>query len=96
MALDGTSAIELARTWTPDVAIVDVNLPGVTGVPLARQLRSLGVVRIVAFSGSSELNREDLLAFDEFLLKPLRPRLVRAAVDRIVDQLRARSRALGT
>lgn len=86
-AADGGSALELARTWRPHVAIVDVCLPGVAGVQLARQLRSMGVSRVVAFSGSTELSRDDLMAFDEFLLKPLRPRHVRAALERIVDEL---------
>ncbi len=39
-ALDGLAGLELARTFRPDVVILDLMLPKMTGVELLKQLRS--------------------------------------------------------
>jgi CheY-like chemotaxis protein len=60
------AALELAILLRPDVAVVDVNLTGVSGVELGRALRSTGV-RVVLMSGASPPPDAE---FDAFLLKP--------------------------
>ena len=76
-ARDGLAAAELARRVRPDIVFLDLGLPGMDGLAVARQLRgdpSLGRMRIVAMTGSG---REDdrqaarEAGFDQYLLKPL-------------------------
>jgi two-component system, NarL family, nitrate/nitrite response regulator NarL len=51
---DGRSALELIRTQQPDVALIDVNMPGLDGIDvvgeLARQGPDVPVVLLSAFS----------------------------------------------
>jgi len=39
VAFDGRQALEVARGFRPDLALLDVNLPHIDGYELARQLR---------------------------------------------------------
>jgi PAS domain S-box-containing protein len=39
-AADGQDAIEVARMWTPDVVVMDVNLPKIDGVEATRQIKA--------------------------------------------------------
>lgn len=40
-ATDGDHTLELARTMRPDVLLLDINMPGIAAVKVARELRSL-------------------------------------------------------
>ena len=46
---DGASALDAAREMQPDVAVLDVDLPGLSGVEVAHALRGTAV-RVVAFT----------------------------------------------
>ena len=52
-ACDGASALELAAEQTPDLVLLDVSMPGLTGWEVARRLReSLPEVRIIMMSAN--------------------------------------------
>lgn len=73
---DGTRALDLATDLRPEVAIIDVGLPGMNGYELARRLRSAAPassLKLVALTGSSDADtaREALASgFDHCLVKP--------------------------
>lgn len=53
VAFDGQQAVEAARQWEPDAAVLDIGMPGLDGYAVARQLRQLrppGPV-LIALSG---------------------------------------------
>lgn len=76
-AHDGFGAAELARRVRPDFIFLDLGLPGMDGLAVARQLRAdpqLGRMRIIAMTGSGrEDDREAAreAGFDQYLLKPI-------------------------
>jgi DNA-binding NarL/FixJ family response regulator len=50
-AADGVAALRLAQELLPDVLVLDVELPGLSGVEVARRLRAAGSpVRVLALS----------------------------------------------
>jgi CheY-like chemotaxis protein len=75
-AFDGPSALELARTWRPDLALLDIGLPGMDGYQLAVKLREmphLHELRLIAVTGydqPAERQREVALGFADHLVKP--------------------------
>jgi signal transduction histidine kinase/CHASE3 domain sensor protein/ActR/RegA family two-component response regulator len=77
VAYDGPSALELARKHHPDVALLDIGLPGMSGHDLARRLRSdreLSRIRLVALTGygqEEDRRRSREAGFDEHLTMPV-------------------------
>ena len=76
-ALRGDEALELSRLFRPDVVITDVNMPGVSGYALARELRQRhGNVcpLLIGMSGVWTHTSDRLLGeaagFDHYLVKP--------------------------
>ncbi|MGE5377996.1 MAG: response regulator transcription factor, partial [Bacteroidota bacterium] len=41
-ASDGNQALDLARKLVPDVLLLDIELPGLKGVEVARELQAMG------------------------------------------------------
>jgi PAS domain S-box-containing protein len=89
-AYDGPAALEVARTFRPRVAMLDLGLPVMDGFELARHLRRLPEtegIRLVAVTGYGQAaDREQSrdAGFEEHLVKPLDfttvPGLLRAMV----------------
>lgn len=76
-AIDGVTALALARREQPDLILLDINIPGLNGLDLARQLKSeaaLSSIPIIATTANVLLgDRERCLeaGCDEYLAKPL-------------------------
>ncbi len=75
--LRGDEALELSRLFRPDVLITDVNMPGVSGYALARELRQRhGIVcpLLIGMSGvwtqASDRLVGEAAGFDHYLVKP--------------------------
>ncbi len=54
---DGLSALEMIRSLRPDVAVLDLNMPGLHGIELIRQIRKSDVpTKIIVLSLTRDLN----------------------------------------
>jgi DNA-binding response OmpR family regulator len=88
-------ALALVETRTPDLVLLDINLPDMSGIELAQLLRerhSLAHVPLVFLTGEEDLDRraEAIAAGgDDFLSKPIRPRHLLANVNSRIDRARA-------
>ena len=77
VAPDGTWGVELAVALQPDIALVDIGLPGLDGYQVARQVRAAlngSTMRLIAMTGygQPEDRRRALEAgFDAHLVKPV-------------------------
>jgi PAS domain S-box-containing protein len=76
-AYDGPTGMEAARSYRPDVILLDIGLPGMDGYEVARRLRreEFGKgVRIIAVSGygqDEDRRRSKEAGFDHHLVKPI-------------------------
>jgi CheY-like chemotaxis protein len=82
---DGPSGVEMVTRTRPDIAVIDLGLPGMDGFEVARRLRSgpHGDLRLIALSGygQAEDRRRTLEAgFDLHLVKPVDPTRLSAAI----------------
>jgi CheY-like chemotaxis protein len=86
VAHDGYSALEEAARFQPDVALIDIGLPGIDGYEVARQMRGiLGHVQLVAVTGyglDTDRQRSREAGFDHHLVKPVELAAVRALLAR--------------
>jgi DNA-binding response OmpR family regulator len=81
VAYDGQAAIDECRRFAPQVAVLDVGMPGADGYQVARALRSgdASSPKLVALTGwGQEQDRSRALAagFDHHLTKPADPQSV--------------------
>ncbi|MEV5436200.1 response regulator [Streptomyces sp. NPDC052682] len=87
IAASGEEGLDLAFADPPDVAIVDVLLPGIDGREVIRRLRADERTKRCHVVVSSVLDRDDLvpLPADDLLAKPFR----QAAVARLLTSYRS-------
>lgn len=82
IAHDGTRALELAETLRPAVVLLDIGLPSMSGLEVARRLRALPwgrELRLIAVTGwGREKDRAKSLeaGFDSHLTKPIDPEVL--------------------
>jgi PAS domain S-box-containing protein len=87
-ALDGPAALAAARTFRPDVILLDIGLPGMNGYEVARQMRQMpelnGALLIAQTGwGQEEDRRKSTEAgFDEHLVKPVDPAALQELLSR--------------
>jgi signal transduction histidine kinase/AmiR/NasT family two-component response regulator len=84
-AADGPSGVELAEQTRPDVAFIDVGLPGLDGYEVARRLRARGMKnsRLIALTGygrPEDRARALEAGFDGYIVKPVDPETLTAAL----------------
>ena len=78
----GEQAIDLVDRLTPDIVLLDVRMPGIDGLEVARHLAALPAPPAVIFT--TAFDEYALQAFDSeavaYLLKPIRAEKLRAAL----------------
>jgi two-component system, OmpR family, alkaline phosphatase synthesis response regulator PhoP len=85
-AADGTAALALARESHPDLALVDIQLPGIDGLELTRRFQEDGIPVILVTARSDEVDRLVglQLGADDYVTKPFSPREVVARVKAVL------------
>ena len=84
-ASDGTEALELARELHPDLIVLDVMLPGLSGIEVLEAIRNdpeLATLKVVVITAWSHAELEAQLAgADRFVSKPFDPDDLSGAVE---------------
>jgi PAS domain S-box-containing protein len=85
-ASDGPQGLDLARRTRPDVALVDIGLPGIDGYEIARRLRADGekvyLIALTGYGQPEDRTRSMEAGFDAHLVKPVDPGDVTRALSR--------------
>jgi two-component system response regulator RegX3 len=82
-AVDGRAGLEAARTHRPDVVLLDLMLPGMSGLDVCRQIRGFSDVPIIMLTAKdSEADKVTGLELgaDDYLTKPFSMRELLARV----------------
>jgi CheY-like chemotaxis protein len=87
-AINGFAALDVARSFRPDIVILDIGLPDFEGDQIARQLRyepGLEHTHLIAISGLPEEHLESRAlkaGCEEFYRKPIEPAVLEALLSR--------------
>lgn len=82
-AADGPAALEAFRQHRPDLAIIDLGLPGLDGLDLIREIRTHSDVPIIILSARSDETDRVVgleLGADDYVVKPFGPKELVARV----------------
>ena len=90
VAHDGKAALAAARTHKPDLVVLDLGLPELDGLDVARTLRAESNVPIVMLTGRSE-ESDKLVGLeigpDDYVTKPFSPKELVARVRAVLRRL---------
>ncbi len=92
-AHDGVSTLELARGQPFDCLILDVNMPGLDGFSVARELRRFSNMPIIFLTAVAEETDRIVgleLGADDYLVKPFSPRELLARLRAVLRRTVAR------
>jgi signal transduction histidine kinase len=93
LAEDGVEGVEAFRRERPHLLVTDIMMPRMDGLAMAETIKveapDLPVVVITAFEQSQFLLRAIALGVDRYVLKPVQPDLLEAALLHCAHQLRA-------
>jgi CheY-like chemotaxis protein len=89
-AADGLSAVTKAEELLPDLIVLDLELPGLTGFEVATRLRAnpaTAAIPLIAATGYSHARQLDLArasGFDAVVVKPCDPDVLIQEVERLL------------
>jgi signal transduction histidine kinase len=82
---DAAQAVAIAQVFAPQVAVLDIGLPGMSGYDLARRLRQYGgapglLIALTGYGQKEDRARSDEAGFHHHFVKPADPRDIQAAI----------------
>ncbi len=86
-ALNGMKAVEIARTFIPDLVILDIMMPSQDGVETCRQLRDIPelINTYIIFLTARVEEYSEVAAFevgaDDYITKPIKPRALMSRIN---------------
>jgi DNA-binding response OmpR family regulator len=92
-AADGEEALRLAQELKPDLAVLDVTMPKLTGYDVTRQLREddatrdIPVILLTARVQEADVEQGLEAGADDYLTKPFSPQELRERVEAILARL---------
>ena len=91
---DGAAAIDACREKKPDLAVLDVMMPGVSGLDAIREIRSdpdladLPVILLTARAQESDVETGFDSGADDYITKPFSPRELASRVQALLSRAR--------
>lgn len=88
-AHDGPSALSTAEAWSPQVVILDIGLPGMSGYDVARRLRmnpnfqNTGLVALTGWGTETDKTKAAEAGFDAHLTKPVNAETLRSVLEQL-------------
>ncbi|WP_449064128.1 response regulator transcription factor [Planomonospora algeriensis] len=92
---DGRSALRTAREQDPDIVLLDVMMPGMSGIDVCRELRrdaqtaELPIILLTARAQESDVENGLTAGADDYIVKPFSPRVLAERVQSVLTRTRA-------
>lgn len=92
VANDGKEGLSLYEKHHPDVLLLDINLPYISGLEMAKEIRQkdqdVKIVMLTAYTEKIQLLRATELKLTKYLIKPVTPKLFKETMELIAQELR--------
>jgi CheY-like chemotaxis protein len=87
VAHNGVDAVQRAESWHPDIAVLDVGLPGMNGYEVASAMRQRGdacpeLIAVTGYGQAADAQRAFEAGFRYHLVKPVDARDLTTAIAR--------------
>ena len=94
-ATDGATALTEARRAVPDIVVLDVAMPGMSGLDVCRELRAdamttdVPVILLTARDQAADVEAGFDVGADAYIVKPFSPRELQDRVTALLSRARA-------
>ena len=93
-AEDGPAALSAAHDKSPDVAVLDISMPGMSGLDVCRMLRAdpstadMMIIMLTARAQETDVEGGFSAGADDYLVKPFSPRELTSRVQALLGRAR--------
>jgi DNA-binding response OmpR family regulator len=91
VASQGEEALSLYHSFHPDVLLLDINLPLLDGLSVAKEIRknnkSIKIIMLTAFTETEKLLRATELKLTKYLVKPIAPKVFKNTLRLLGEEL---------
>ena len=95
---NGKTALKTATTQKPDIMLVDINIPGITGLELIRRIRKLDfscrIVITTVYDTFAYAQEAVKYGVSDYLLKPLKDSELCKSIEQCLDSLKEQEKRL--
>ena len=94
-AEDGPAALSAAHDKVPDIAVLDVSMPGMSGLDVCRMLRAdpstadMMIIMLTARAQETDVEGGFSAGADDYLIKPFSPRELTSRVQALLSRARS-------
>ncbi len=92
---NGTKALDLYNKNRPDVLLLDINMPGINGLDLAKEIRqkdeSVKIIMLTAYSDTDKLLQATELYLTKYLVKPIKTFELEEIIIGVIEKLNNKS-----
>jgi DNA-binding response OmpR family regulator len=91
LASDGKEALDQYHKYHPDVLLLDINLPKVDGLSVAKEIRvkdhDVKIIMLTAFTEKEKLLKATELKLTKYLIKPVAPKVFKETLESLSYEL---------
>ena len=97
---NGLDAVDRAHFYLPDLIVLDLELPGISGYEAAVQLRAseetsgIPLIAATGYSHARQLDRAREVGFDSIVIKPCDPGALVGEIERLLQRPLAQLRSV--
>lgn len=99
IATDGEEALEIFHRESPDIAILDINMPFITGIEVARIISEerpqTKVIMLTAYRDFEYAHKAIKYHVTDYFTKPFDNKVIEESLRKVIEEIRANSTASG-
>ncbi|MCK5828802.1 MAG: response regulator transcription factor [Methylococcales bacterium] len=92
LASNGLEALEQYKKYRPDVLILDINLPNIDGLSVAKEIRqhdqAIKIIMLTAYTEKDKLLKATELKLTKYLTKPVPPKVFKETLHVLAEELK--------